>query len=111
MTRFAASLRDWKTDRFTETLKGEVTGMKSGALPLAQCAVKGGLVDDSSLVIIVLGTDEDEHALNISVGIFFTEIVINCGCGDDPMEETAYCEIGITIDKETAEAQFSVRPV
>lgn len=84
--------------------------MKSGVLPLNSCVSKGGLVDDSNLGIMVLGAGEGKQVLKISVGIFFTEIVINCGCGDDPMEEHAYCEMEIEIDKATAEARFSVRP-
>lgn len=110
MVRFAAVLRDWKSDRFSETVKNEVSRLEPGVLPLGQCVTRGGLVDERRRQAMVLGAYEDERALHVSLGLFFAEIVINCGCGDEPQEEHAYCEIELRVDKATAEASFNVRP-
>lgn len=109
MIRFSNALRDWKTDRFAETVKAELGRLTSGVLPLDRCVTRGGLVDERGRAAMVLGAYEDDRALHVSLGLFFTEIVINCGCGDDPLEEHAYCEIDLRIDKKTAEATFSAR--
>ena len=108
MPKLANSLRDWPSAAFTQTLKDEISNLESGTLPLDKGVSQGGYVDDSNLATTVLHIADDERAIHARVGIFFTEIVGTCGCGGEPMLQNAYCEMRISIDKVSAEAQFSV---
>ena len=108
MARFAAALRAWNGPDFASALKSDIRSLASGVLPLHAAVTRGGYVDDGNLEVTVLGSDDHGSAIEARVGVFFTEIVINCGCGDDPMEENAYCEMRIRIDKATAAAAFTV---
>jgi hypothetical protein len=108
MPRLINSLRDWNTNTFTRTLKNELEHIQAGTLPLDKGVAQGGYVDDSNVTATVLHTDEDVHTIQAKVGIFFTEIVINCGCGDTPMETNAYCVLQVSIDKTTGQAEFEV---
>jgi hypothetical protein len=104
------ALRDWNTDRFNASLKTELALLPSGSLPLEAGLIQGGMVDDSNISATILSVHETETTIQAKAGIFFTEIVINCGCGDDPMPINAYCEILINVDKTTAEAEFQILP-
>lgn len=108
MPELVNSLRDWNTDAFSRTLKQELEHLPSGSLPLERGVSQGGMVDDSNLAATVLSFNENKTAIQAKAGIFFTEIMINCGCGNDPMPTNAYCEIQISIDKATAETQFDI---
>jgi len=108
MPKLINSLRDWNTDTFTKTLKNELENMQAGTLPLDKCVAQGGMVDDSSITATILSVSDKKAAIQVKVGIFFTEIVINCGCGDDPMPTNAYCEMQVTLDKTTAETAFDI---
>ena len=108
MPNFSKSLNAWQTDEFSQTLKGELEQLAAGTLPLEKAVTQGGYVDDSHITATVLHAEEDAQAIQARAGIFFTEIVINCGCGDDPMETNAYAELRIRIDKSTARAEFEV---
>jgi len=106
MTRLSESLRDWPSDTFVKTLKRELTGLKPGILPLAGGLSRGGLVDAGDISVTVLNVTDNPQTIEAKVGVFFTEIVGGCSCGDDPSTENAYCELRVGIDKATAEAEF-----
>ena len=108
MPELVNSLRDWNTDAFSRTLKHELEHLPSGSLPLERGVSQGGMVDDSNLAATVLSFNENAAVIQAKAGIFFTEIMINCGCGDDPMPTNAYCEIQISIDKATAGTRFDI---
>ncbi len=111
MTTFAATLKAWDTDAFVQQLKDDILHLGGGVLPLHDGVTRGGYVDDSDLELTLLSARDDGDAINARLGVFFTEIVINCGCGDDPMEEHVYCEMSVRIDKGSAKAEFAVTPV
>lgn len=108
MPEFLNSLRAWNTNSFTQTLKNELEHLPANTLPLEKGVAQGGLVDDSNITATVLNYSDNEATIQANVGIFFTEIVINCGCGDDPFETNAYCEMHISIDKTTGLTEFEV---
>lgn len=108
MTTLANTLKTWQTDAFAQTLKREITALPSGSLPLDKALNEGGYVDDSNLEISILSTSDNHSAILIKAGVFFSEIVICCGCGDDPMPKNVYCEILISIDKKTAGTVFEI---
>lgn len=103
-----ASLHAWMTEAFAQILKDELQRLAPGTLPLEKGVAQGGYVDDSEITITVQGASDDDAAVHARIGVFFTEIVVNCGCGDDPMPIPAYCEMRVTIDKASGEARFAL---
>ena len=108
MPILAASLRAFGSEGFTTTLKGEIEGLDPGALPLAMATTQGGRVDDSNVSATVIRVGEDAGFIRARIGVFFSEVVGGCSCGDEPLAENAYCELQASIDKQTGEAEFAV---
>lgn len=77
-------------------------------LPLQQGASEGGYCDATELQVTLLHNEQDEHYLYTRIGVFFTEIVANCSCGDEPMHKPAYCEMLLHIDRTTGETTARV---
>jgi hypothetical protein len=101
-------MRAWCTDAFFQTLKEELEHLECGVLPLEKAVMQGGYVADQPITATILHATDDAQTITAKAGIFFTEIVINCGCGDDPMEANAYCELAIKIDKISGQAEFAL---
>jgi len=106
--KLTASLSNWGGDGFARTLKTELEGLIMGSLPLEKATTQGGQVDDSEISVTVIDAFDRETSIQAKVGVFFSEIVGGCSCGDEPVAENAYCEILVSIDKRTAVAEFSV---
>lgn len=106
--RLTAVLDAWGSATFAAALKQAITALPPGSLPLDQGTSQGGYVDDGGLVVTVLDARGDREAVRARVGVFFTEIVASCGCGDEPMATNAYCELDVRIDCRTAEAVFAI---
>lgn len=110
MPIFIEVLRAWNTDAFAATLKSELEGLPPGTLPLLKGTSRGGLPDDRKITVMLLSTADAQDSIQARVGIFFTEIMAGCSCGDEPMSLQAYCELRVSIDKTTAEAEFTLLP-
>lgn len=110
VTALPNALRAWGSAAFASRLKTELEALAPSALPLGAAATPGCHVDDSPLTVSVLRVTEDAHRIQARVGVFFCEIVVNCGCGDEPFLQNAYCELRVAIDKATAETVFTVIP-
>ncbi|WP_241086984.1 glucosamine--fructose-6-phosphate aminotransferase [Candidatus Vondammii sp. HM_W22] len=108
MPKFITSLTNWGSDSFSRVLKSEIENLETSVLPLHKGTTQGGLVDDSNISATIINFAEEEGYIRAKVGIFFNEIIGGCSCGDDPLSENAYCEIQVSIDKVTAEANFLV---
>lgn len=108
MTVFVISLREWSGDNFARVLKQEIEALPSGTLPLQAGVTQGGLADDAGLTAMVLRSRDAGSAVEVVVGIFFTELVAGCSCGDEPMALNAYCELQVSIDKQTARGGFKL---
>jgi hypothetical protein len=106
--RFTAALRDWGSEHFAATLKREILALGPSDLLLHRVTTQGGLVDGAGIDATILDTTEDDGALVVRVGIFFTEVVGGCSCGDEPASSQAYCEVQLRIDKDTAEAHIGL---
>jgi hypothetical protein len=104
------TLRAWGGDDFDGMLKQEIAALPAGTLPLNQGTSQGGYVEDTNIEITVLNTTADAGSVQARVGVFFTEVVPSCSCGDEPLEVNAYCVVLIRIDKATAMATFAVEP-
>ena len=106
--RLVRALRDWQTDAFEHSLKRDLLALEQGAIPLSKGVTQGGYVDDSNIEVTLLSASEDAEQIVVRVGVFFSEIIAGCSCGDDPAVENAYCEMYVHIDKKTAEASFII---
>lgn len=108
MLSLTESLLAWSTPDFSRTLKNELQATAISRLPLDKGTSQGGYVDDQPITVSVNRFNEADDCLEGSVDVFFTEIVINCGCGDDPMPVNGYCELRVMIDKQTAATTLEV---
>lgn len=108
MPRLPDTLQEWPSGSFDKALKRELETLPAGSLPLEKGTSRCGIVDDSDISVTVINTGQNETGILARIGVFFTEIVAGCVCGDDPAPENAYCEMLISIDKTTAEAGFEV---
>ncbi|MDH5387622.1 MAG: glucosamine--fructose-6-phosphate aminotransferase [Gammaproteobacteria bacterium] len=110
MIKFSQSLQHYPSDDFKLVLKNEIEACDKKLLPLEKGTVQGGYVSDEPITATVLRVTDQTDSVQVLVGIFFTEIVICCGCGDDPMPANTYCEMRLDIDKQTAETKIKIIP-
>ena len=108
MVTLSKSLQAWKSEQFELVLKSEILALESGSLPLSRATTQGGVVDENSVSLSVLSSDEDDASINVVMAVFFSEIVGGCSCGDDPLEANGHCEMKLSIDKSTAMAEFTL---
>lgn len=108
MIHLPLSLAEWSSQDFNKVLKHELEDLGTQGLPLCNGTSQGGYVSDDPISVTVNRFTETQSALVGSVGVFFTEIVINCGCGVDPMPINAYCELSISINKNSALTEITV---
>jgi hypothetical protein len=104
--RLPLSLRAWPEATFPATLKAEIEALPAGSLPLDQVTINGWHVDDSHITATVLRVKDDTMAITADLGIFFTEIIAGCSCGDEPQSQQTYGELTVRIEKSTAAAIF-----
>ena len=108
MVKMVNALRDWQSDSFEQSFKTELEDFGKNVLPLHQVIGEGNTVYDGDLGAVINKISEGERTIWVDAGVFFAEIVSCCSCGEgDPIEE-AYCEMTVTIDKATAETEFTV---
>jgi len=108
MLRLTESLRRQGSEAFRDTLKDELESLANGSLPLDKGCSRGGYADDREMAVTILDVTQGDRFIRARVGVFFSEVVAGCSCGDDPLTESAYCEMEVAIDKESAEAEFMV---
>ena len=104
--RLPATLEAWGGGAFPAALKRELRALPAGSLPLQRGTAQGGLVDDSDIAVTLLQATEEPAVLRLRIGVFFTEVVGGCSCGDDPVAANAYCELGLEIDRHDATVRF-----
>ncbi|MCW8825809.1 MAG: hypothetical protein OQK78_05220 [Gammaproteobacteria bacterium] len=110
MAQLPNSLRDWNTDAFEQSLKSEVERFRRDVLPLHDAIENLNSVVDNDLGVTFISATDNENAIHAKVGVYFAEAVSCCSCGESEPIEEAYCEMDITIDKSSGDAQFAVRP-
>lgn len=103
-----AALAAWGTPGFQATLKRELEALAPDALPLQQGVAQGGLADGADITVSVFSARDDVQAIHANVGVFFTEIIAGCSCGDDPLPLPAYCVMQFSIDTRSAQAAVAV---
>jgi hypothetical protein len=108
MTKLPRALQHVNKEGFRSVLVEELMALESGKLPLHKGSNRGGPIDDSNLMISVLGVDESERSVDVRIGIFFNEIITGGSCLDGDSLENAYCEMMVSINRESAEVEFQV---
>ena len=109
MTRLVNSLQHWGSEDFKKVLKQELEALADDVLPLDQATCQGGKADASDISALINSATENDRKIQVMVGIFFNEIIAGCNCGDDPMAENTYCELLVSIDKTSAETEFTLQ--
>ena len=109
MIKFLHSLEHYPCKEFSQILKTEIEQCDKKLLPLEKGTNQGGYVSDEAITATILRVTDQAENIQVLVGIFFTEIVICCGCGDDPMPANTYCEMRFDINKQTAEAKIKIK--
>lgn len=106
--RLPNSLAAWGGETFATTLCNELLAQGEAGLPLQQGVAHGGYADGSDLHLSLLSAHADDMTIVARLSVFFTEIIINCGCGDDPVPTNAYCLMEVRIDRASALAEAIV---
>lgn len=110
MLRLPISTNAWQSDAFARSLKGEIEALGTGSLPLDQAITRGGFVDDGNITAMVLNASGDDRYIDSEIGVFFSENVAGCNCGDEPETINVYCRLKLRIDRETAETEIRLIP-
>jgi hypothetical protein len=108
LIRLPDSLLAWDSAAFDATLASELRALGAGSLPLSGASGRGGYVNERDISVRVLDARADQTTLHAKVGIFFTEMLASCSCGDEPTSHDVYCEMRIAIEKATAKAEFTL---
>lgn len=108
MATMPNSLLAWGSDTFKQALQAELETFRRDVLPLDEAVDRGNRVYDNDLGITVMGVSDAGDAIQAKVGVFFAEVIACISCGEgDPIDE-AYCEMLVSIDKESGEASFAL---
>lgn len=105
------TLRAWNTPEFEAVFKRELSA--ANTLPLQNYLSYGSVALADSLKIMVLKSWDDDAAIHIKTGVFFSSIITGCQCADDPTpldELPEYAEVEVVIDKHTGEARYQTSP-
>jgi len=108
---FDQALKYWGSDDFPQYFKQAVQSLELGVLPLKDCCKHSAMIDEDTIEPIILSSFETKDSVKVRTGVFFCEVLSGCACSDDPSQakilENAYCELIISIDKNTKEASYS----
>lgn len=108
MINFSEFLQDYPSKEFSRLLKSHIEQCEKRLLPLDKATMQGGYVSDDAITATILRVTDQANSILVLAGVFFTEIVICCGCGDDPTPSNVYCEICFEINKQTGEAEIQL---
>ena len=105
---FKSTLDSWGENFFNTKLISDIMALPKNALPLQQALSQGDIASERPDKITVMSNEETTTGINIKLGVFFTEIISGCSCGDDLGSLNGYCEMLLIIDKQTGNAEFKV---
>lgn len=110
MPRLPLSLQAWDTPAFVPTLKAEIEALPPDSLPLEAATTQGGRVGGERVTVSVLRAEDAGDAIRVRLGVFFTEVVGGCSCGEEAVALQARCELRVEIAKDDAAARFTLLP-
>ncbi|MFO8152457.1 hypothetical protein [Thioalkalivibrio sp.] len=103
------SLAAFGTPDFVAVLREELTALGPDALGLQQALTAGSTAVSDDIDVMILRQSETSDGPGVRIGVFFTSVLGGCACADDPTpenEHTEYCELDITIARETGAARI-----
>ncbi len=108
---FDQALAYWGDDKFPQYFKQAVQSLELGVLPLKDCCNHSAVIDQTTIEPMILSSVETQDRVEVKTGVFFCEVLSGCACSDDPSQakilENSYCELIISLDKNTKEASYS----
>jgi hypothetical protein len=93
------------------SLKKSIEALDSESLPLQQGLAAGSYALAHSIEAVILSTKEQSDAIEVKTQVFYTSRTPGCACAGDPTvesEQTEQCLVRTRIDKQTAEAAFTL---
>ncbi len=96
------TIKAWSTKEFNNVFSDEITSYEY-ELPLDLFCNEGGWPDEDSLSVTVNKSREDDGFIIVEFSVSFTELV-QTGCSDIKMSESAFGTLECKIDMETGEA-------
>ena len=111
MIKLKKAVSAWGTPGFDAALKLEVQNLDADLLPLQEGLSQSSYVGSGDISVVVLSTTETADAIQVKAGVFYTGIIAGSCCADDPTpvdEQTEYCEMQLTINRNTAETTVAI---
>lgn len=106
MSQLTKTIAAWGTTDFETTLLQEIRALDPKVLPLQQAVAHGAYALADKLRVSLISAAQEDSALKVKSGLFYTSVIPGCNCADDPTpdeEYNEYCEILLTIDMDTAD--------
>lgn len=103
------SLASFGSPGFEAALKEELAALGPDELGLQQALTAGSTARSEGIGIMILRQQETSRNIQLRAGVFFTSVLGGCACADDPTpenEDAQYCELEITIDRQTGQARL-----
>lgn len=111
MIKLTQTLAAWNSDQFKQQFKEEVEQLPADQLPLQKGLSLSSYVSAEPFKVMVISVTDDETAIYVKAGIFYSGIIAGCSCSDDPSPtdvQAEYCDVRFAIDKLTAQATLSL---
>ena len=111
MIIFEESLKEWNSPLFADVLQQEIKRLSVDDLHLQKALRYGSYASTENLKLIILSVDESDQNILAKVGVFYIGIIAGCDCADDASttsEQNEYCELDVTINKQTGEVLFEL---
>lgn len=105
------SVGAWGSPDFPDVLKTELKQLKIDQLPLQKAISLGSYVLDEPISVVNVDAEERGERIQVRAGIFFQTVIAGCNCADDPTpveKINEYCEIMLSLDKNTALASVDL---
>lgn len=105
------SVNQWGTPGFNAAFKAEVERLPHDALPLQKGLSLSSCVSGEPFKVMVIKAAEEEDAIRVKAGIFFSGIIAGCSCSDDPSPtdlQQEYCDLEFLIDRRSGETTVTL---
>ncbi|MES9959985.1 MAG: hypothetical protein ABW082_14980 [Sedimenticola sp.] len=107
MVKLTKAVSAWQTPEFREILKDEIEALDGQKLPLQQGLTHASYAKPEGFTVMIISVSDDSDSIHVKAGIHYKGIIAGCNCSDDPTppdETIEYCDVQLSIDKESAEA-------
>ncbi|WP_455221750.1 hypothetical protein [Kaarinaea lacus] len=111
MIKLVNSIQAWGTPEFETVLKKELKQLDPDLLPLQQGMSQSSYATGNAIDAVVLNSTENANTILVKAGIFYSGVIAGSCCADDPTpveEQTEYCEVQLTLNKDTGDATVSL---